>query len=76
MVSPQNLTAACAAVGPAGREGAPPRKVLPWGLGLLLVMCLVTVGQSTAALGWVLPRASAPSEGPFGGPDRSVTTYG
>ncbi|WP_030742408.1 L-lactate permease [Streptomyces sp. NRRL F-5135] len=55
MISPQNLTIACAAVGLAGREGDLLRKVLPWSAGLLLVMCLVVVGQSTAALGWMLP---------------------
>ncbi|QQC89619.1 L-lactate permease [Streptomyces alfalfae] len=55
MISPQNLTIACAAVGLAGREGDLLRKVLPWSLGLLLVMCLVVVGQSTAVLGWTLP---------------------
>ncbi|MEU2789237.1 L-lactate permease [Streptomyces sp. NPDC007100] len=55
MISPQNLAIACAAVGLAGREGDLLRKVLPWSLGLLLVMCLIVVGQSTAALGWMLP---------------------
>ncbi|CAM5347027.1 L-lactate permease OS=Streptomyces tendae OX=1932 GN=GUR47_28315 PE=3 SV=1 [Streptomyces tendae] len=55
MISPQNLTIACAAVGLAGREGDLLRKVLPWSLGLLLLMCLIVVGQSTAALGWMLP---------------------
>ena len=55
MISPQNLTIACAAVGLAGREGDLLRKVLPWSLGLLLVMCLIVVGQSTAAFGWMLP---------------------
>ncbi|MFZ4188687.1 L-lactate permease [Streptomyces pseudogriseolus] len=55
MISPQNLTIACAAVGLAGREGDLLRKVLPWSLGLLLVMCLIVVGQSTAVLGWTLP---------------------
>ncbi|MFJ4688690.1 L-lactate permease [Streptomyces sp. NPDC088789] len=55
MISPQNLTIACAAVGLAGREGDLLRKVLPWSLGLLLVMCLIVVGQSTVALGWMLP---------------------
>ncbi|MFB7933068.1 L-lactate permease [Streptomyces sp. NPDC056039] len=55
MISPQNLTIACAAVGLAGREGDLLRKVLPWSLGLLLVMCLIVVGQSTPALGWMLP---------------------
>ncbi|MFH8490409.1 L-lactate permease [Streptomyces longisporoflavus] len=55
MISPQNLTIACAAVGLAGKEGDLLRKVLPWSLVLLLVMCLIVVGQSTAALGWMLP---------------------
>ncbi|MER6824265.1 L-lactate permease [Streptomyces cellulosae] len=55
MISPQNLTIACAAVGLAGREGDLLRKVLPWSLGLLLVMCLIVVGQSRVVLGWMLP---------------------
>ncbi|MEU6120097.1 L-lactate permease [Streptomyces sp. NPDC047117] len=55
MISPQNLTIACAAVGLAGREGDLLRKVLPWSLLLLLVMCLIVLGQSTAVLGWMLP---------------------
>ncbi|MFJ8825813.1 L-lactate permease [Streptomyces sp. NPDC102467] len=55
MISPQNLTIACAAVGLAGREGDLLRKVLPWSLGLLLVMCLIVFAQSTAALSWMLP---------------------
>ncbi|MGH4029929.1 L-lactate permease [Actinomycetota bacterium Odt1-20B] len=55
MISPQNLTIACAAVGLAGKEGDLLRKVLPWSLGLLLVMCLIVVAQSSAVLGWMLP---------------------
>ncbi|WP_199548059.1 L-lactate permease [Streptomyces sp. N35] len=55
MISPQNLTIACAAVGLAGKEGDLLRKVLPWSIGLLLVMCLIVVLQSTAVLGWMLP---------------------
>ncbi len=55
MISPQNLTIACAAVGLAGREGDLLRRVLPWSLGLLLVMCLIVVGQSSPVLGWTLP---------------------
>ncbi|MGI5197566.1 L-lactate permease [Streptomyces sp. CA-288835] len=55
MISPQNLTIACAAVGLAGREGDLLRKVLPWSLGLLLVMCLIVVGQSSVVLEWMLP---------------------
>ncbi|MFE7975044.1 L-lactate permease [Streptomyces shenzhenensis] len=55
MISPQNLTIACAAVGLAGREGDLLRKVLPWSAALLLVMCLIVVGQSTPVLDWMLP---------------------
>lgn len=55
MISPQNLTIACAAVGLAGREGDVLRKVLPWSVGLLLIMCLIVAGQSTPVLGWMLP---------------------
>ncbi|GAA3191903.1 MULTISPECIES: L-lactate permease [Streptomyces] len=55
MISPQNLTIACAAVGLAGREGDLLRRVLPWSLALLLVMCLIVVAQSTVVLGWTLP---------------------
>ncbi|MGI5455345.1 L-lactate permease [Streptomyces sp. CA-249302] len=55
MISPQNLTIACAAGGLAGREGDLLRKVLPWSLGLLLVMCLIVVLQSSPVLGWMLP---------------------
>ncbi|MDI3390220.1 L-lactate permease [Streptomyces sp. B-S-A8] len=55
MISPQNLTIACAAVGLAGKEGDLLRKVLPWSVGLLLVMCLIVVAQSTFLLGWMLP---------------------
>ncbi|MFD9225747.1 L-lactate permease [Streptomyces sp. NPDC060064] len=55
MISPQNLTIACAAVGLAGKEGDLLRKVLPWSLGLLLVMCLIVTAQSTPVLGWMLP---------------------
>ncbi|WP_217213223.1 L-lactate permease [Streptomyces sp. AC550_RSS872] len=55
MISPQNLTIACAAVGLAGREGDLLRRVLPWSMGLLLVMCLIVVGQSSPVLGWMLP---------------------
>ncbi|EFL25605.1 L-lactate transporter [Streptomyces himastatinicus ATCC 53653] len=55
MISPQNLTIACAAVGLKGQEGDLLRKVLPWSLGLLLLMCLIVVAQSSFLLGWMLP---------------------
>jgi lactate permease len=55
MVSPQNLTIACVAANLPGEEGKLLRKVLPWSVGLLLVMCLIVWGQSTAVLSWMLP---------------------
>lgn len=55
MISPQNLTIACAAVGLKGKEGDLLRKVLPWSLLLLLVMCVIVVAQSTAAFSWMVP---------------------
>jgi lactate permease len=55
MISPQNLTIACAAFGLAGREGDLLRKVLPWSLGLLLLMGMIVVGQSSPVLGRMLP---------------------
>ena len=55
MISPQNLTIACVAANLPGEEGKLLRKVLPWSLGLLLVMCLIVLGQSTPVLSWMLP---------------------
>ncbi|GAA4531338.1 L-lactate permease [Amycolatopsis samaneae] len=55
MISPQNLTIACVAANLPGEEGKLLRRVLPWSLGLLLVMCLIVYGQSTPALSWMLP---------------------
>ncbi|MEC3979405.1 L-lactate permease [Amycolatopsis sp. H20-H5] len=55
MISPQNLTIACVAANLPGEEGKLLRKVLPWSVGLLLVMCLIVVGQSTPVLSWMLP---------------------
>ncbi|MEV4312861.1 L-lactate permease [Actinocrispum sp. NPDC049592] len=55
MISPQNLTIACVAAQLPGQEGMLLRKVLPWSAGLLLVMCVLVVLQSTAILGWMVP---------------------
>jgi lactate permease len=55
MISPQNLTIAASATGLDGQESAILRRVLPWSLGLLLVLCLLVYLQSTAVLGWMLP---------------------
>ncbi|MDJ0460346.1 hypothetical protein [Streptomyces sp. H27-C3] len=48
------LSALVAAL-PLVTEGDLLRKVLPWSLGLLLVLCLIVMGQSTPVLGWMLP---------------------
>jgi lactate permease len=55
MISPQNLTIACVAAQLPGSEGVMLRKVLPWSVGLLLVMCVLVYLQSTAVLSWMLP---------------------
>ena len=55
MVSPQNLAIAAAAVGMAGREGELFRKVIGWSLGLLAVMIVIVLLQSTAVLSWMVP---------------------
>jgi lactate permease len=55
MISPQNLAIACVAAQLPGEEGRLLRKVLPWSVGLLLVMCVLVVLQSTSVLGWMLP---------------------
>jgi lactate permease len=55
MISPQNLSIACAAAALPGEEGALLRKVLPWSVGLLLVMCVLVTLQSTSLLSWMVP---------------------
>lgn len=54
MISPQNLTIAATAVGLVGRESEILRKVLPWSVGLIVVMCLL-VGLQSTVLSWMLP---------------------
>ncbi len=54
MVSPQNLAIAAGAVGMAGREGDIFRRVLPWSLLFLLVMCALVFLQSTPVLSWTV----------------------
>jgi lactate permease len=54
MVSPQNLAVGTAAVGMVGREGELLRRVILWGLGLLVFMCLLVYLQSTSVLGWMV----------------------
>jgi lactate permease len=54
MISPQNLTIAATAVGLLGREADILRKVLPWSVGLILVICLL-VGLQSSVLAGMLP---------------------
>ncbi|MEU6131519.1 L-lactate permease [Saccharopolyspora sp. NPDC047091] len=53
MISPQNLAIAAGAVGMAGREGDLFRRVLPFSLGFLLLMCVLVALQATPVLSWM-----------------------
>jgi lactate permease len=55
MISPQNLTIAASATGLDGQESAILRRVLPWSVGLLFILCLLVYLQSTPVLGWMVP---------------------
>lgn len=55
MLSVQNLAVAAAAVGMVGSEGALLRKLLPWSVGLLALITVLIVLQSTPVLGWMVP---------------------
>lgn len=48
------LLVAATAVGLLGQESTTLRKVLPWSIGLLLVLCLL-VGLQSTVLSWMLP---------------------
>ncbi|MHB9863529.1 L-lactate permease [Streptomyces sp. YIM S03343] len=56
MVSPQNLAIAAAIVGLEGREGELFRKVVGWGLGMLVAVCALVYLQSTPVLSWMVVR--------------------
>jgi lactate permease len=55
MLSVQNLAVAAAAVGMVGSEGVMLRRLLPWSLGLLALVTVLIVLQSTPVLGWMVP---------------------
>ncbi|MDT0193843.1 L-lactate permease [Arthrobacter sp. AB6] len=55
MLSLQNLAVAAAAVGLEGSEGTLFRKLLGWSLGLLAIMIVLVLLQSTPVLGWMVP---------------------
>ncbi len=54
MISPQTLAIAASAVG--GKESDMLRKAMPWSVALLVVLCLIVGLESTAILGWILPK--------------------
>ncbi|KRE91848.1 L-lactate permease [Arthrobacter sp. Soil764] len=55
MLSLQNLAVASAAVGLEGAEGTLFRKLIGWSLGLLALITVLIVLQSTPVLGWMVP---------------------
>lgn len=54
MVSPQSLAIAATAVGMEGRESDIFKKVVPWSVAMLVVICLLVFLQSNV-LSWMLP---------------------
>ena len=55
MLSVQNLAVAAAAVGMTGEESTLFRKLIGWSLGLLVLITVLIVLQSTPVLGWMVP---------------------
>jgi lactate permease len=55
MLSLQNLAVAAAAVGLQGAESVLFRKLLGWSLGLLVLITILIVLQSTRVLSWMIP---------------------
>ncbi|ROZ61766.1 L-lactate permease [Kocuria soli] len=54
MISPQSLAIAATAVSMPGQESTIFKKVLPWSLGMLVVLCALVFLQSNV-LAWMLP---------------------
>jgi lactate permease len=55
MLSLQNLAVASAAVGLDGSEGTLFRKLIGWSVGLLALITVLILLQSTPVLGWMVP---------------------
>lgn len=55
MLSVQNLAVASAAIGIEGSEGILFRKLIGWSLGLLALVTVLILLQSTPVLGWMVP---------------------
>jgi lactate permease len=54
MISPQNLAIAAGAIGMPGKEGDIFRRVLPWSLVFVALMCVLVFLQSTPVLSWMV----------------------
>jgi lactate permease len=55
MLSLQNLAVASAAVGLEGSESTLLRRLIGWSLGLLVILTILVVLQTTPVLGWMVP---------------------
>ncbi|HSN42985.1 MAG TPA: L-lactate permease, partial [Propionibacteriaceae bacterium] len=55
MISPQSLSVASTAIGIPGAESAILRRMIPWSLLLLLLLCILSGLMSTPVLSWLLP---------------------
>ena len=55
MISPQSLSVASTAIGLPGSESAILRRMIPWSLVLLVLLCLLSGLMSTPALSWLIP---------------------
>ena len=56
MISPQSLAIAATAVSMQGQESKIFRSVIPWSIGMLIVLCGLVFLQSNV-LAWMLPAA-------------------
>lgn len=55
MISPQSLSVASTAIGLPGSESAILRRMIPWSLLLLAMLCLLSGLMSTPVLSWLIP---------------------
>lgn len=55
MISPQSLSVASTAIGLPGAESAILRRMIPWSLVLLVMLCVLSGLMSTPVLGWLVP---------------------
>jgi len=55
MISPQSLSVASTAIGIPGAESAILRRMIPWSLILLVLLCVLSGLMSTPVLSWLLP---------------------